>query len=54
MFPTIGFCVRQILGIVGSKIEIKIIFLAEIFISEEMSFTIKKFKQIDLCQQKLT
>jgi hypothetical protein len=53
MFPTIDFCARQILGIVGSQIEIKIIFLAEIFTSEEMLFTIKKFEQIDHCQQEL-
>jgi hypothetical protein len=26
MFPTIGFCARQILGIVGSQIEIERIF----------------------------
>jgi hypothetical protein len=54
MFPAIGFCARQILRIVGSQIEIKITFLAETFNSEEMSFTIKKFEQIDFCQQKLT
>jgi hypothetical protein len=54
MFPTIGFCAKQILGIIGSQIEIKIIFLDEIFINEEMLVTIKKFEQIELCQQKLT
>jgi hypothetical protein len=46
MFCTFGFCARKILGIVGPQIETKRIFS----LAEEMSFPIKKFGQINLCQ----
>jgi len=55
MFPIIGFCVRQILEIVGSQIETEKIFsLAIIFTNlKRCHLQYKKIGQIDLCQQKL-
>jgi len=54
-FRTIGFLPHQILSIVGSQIETKIIwfFNGHIYKSKEVSFTIKKHKKFDFCEQKL-
>jgi hypothetical protein len=55
MFPTIGFLARQILGVIGSQIEIERIFsLAGILTNlRRMLFANLKFKKVDICQQKL-
>ncbi len=54
MFPTIGFLAYQILNIVGSQIETKIIFFLSrhIYEPKEMPFTNRKFNFFDFCEQK--
>jgi hypothetical protein len=55
MFPIVGFLAWKILRLVESQSEIERIFsLATILTKlEEISFIIRKFKEIDICEQKL-
>ncbi len=49
MFPIVGFLAHQILGIVGSQIEIEriLFFSRHTYKPKEASFTIRKFRKID-------
>jgi hypothetical protein len=54
MFSTISFLARQIIGIMGLQIEIIIFFFSgNNYKLKEMSFTIRHFKKIGFCWQKL-
>jgi hypothetical protein len=54
MFPIVEVFAWQILGVVGFQIETERIFsLAEILTNLEMLFVDWKFREVDICQQKL-
>ncbi len=51
MFPIVGFLACQILGIVGSQIETEMIFSLIGILTN--SFTIRKLREINFCEQKI-
>ncbi len=54
MFPIVVFLACQTLGIVGSQIETKrILKNRDTYKLENMSLTIKKFRDIDICEKNL-
>lgn len=54
IFPILDLLVGEILKIVGSQIEIeKNLFTWDTYKLEKASFTIKNFRKINICEQKM-
>jgi hypothetical protein len=53
MFITVDFLAQEILRIVGLRLKGFFFFSKDIYKLEEISITIKKIREIDICEQKL-